>query len=54
VGRPRRTFGATVLAVREPDGLTVSPSWDLPVPTGRTLSYVARARIEVHELVASR
>jgi voltage-gated potassium channel len=49
-----RTFGATVLAVRGPDGLTVSPSWDAPVHEGTTLYYVARARIKAKQLLASR
>jgi voltage-gated potassium channel len=49
-----RTFGATVLAVRGSDGLTVSPSWDAPVHEGTTLYYVARARIKAQELLASR
>ena len=29
-----RTHGATVLAVRDSDGLVVSPPWDRPVPAG--------------------
>jgi voltage-gated potassium channel len=49
-----RTFGATVLALRGPDGLVVSPPWDTPVPEGTTLYYVARTRIEARELLASR
>jgi voltage-gated potassium channel len=49
-----RTFGATVLALRGADGLTVSPPWDTPVPEGTTLYYVARTRIEAGELLASR
>jgi voltage-gated potassium channel len=49
-----RGFGATVLAVRDSDGLTVSPSWDRPVPAGTTLYYVAGRRIEARELAAAR
>ena len=45
-----RRFGATVLAVRTADGLTVSPSWDTPVAAGTTLYYVGRARIGTAEL----
>ncbi|RZU31136.1 potassium channel family protein [Blastococcus saxobsidens] len=45
-----RTFGATVLAVRGPDGLRVSPAWDTPVPEGATLYYVAGQRIPAEQL----
>jgi voltage-gated potassium channel len=48
-----RTFGATVLAVRSGDVLTVSPAWDTPMTEGTTLYYVARARIAVGEVVGS-
>jgi voltage-gated potassium channel len=48
-----RTFGATVLAVRGPGGLTVSPSWDSPIGEGTTLYYIARSRISVEELLAT-
>ena len=41
-----QSFGATLLAVRTSDGLTVSPPWDHPVPVGTTLYYVARERID--------
>ena len=41
-----RTFGATLLAVRHRGELTVSPSWDAPLPAGATVYYVARSRIE--------
>ena len=41
-----QTFGATVLAVRDADGLVVSPSWDQPVPGGATLYYIAQERID--------
>jgi voltage-gated potassium channel len=40
-----RTYGATLLALRGPAGLQVSPPWDTEVPTGATLYYVARRRI---------
>lgn len=43
-------FGATVLALRGPDGLTVSPAWDTPVPAGTTLYHVGRRRIAGREL----
>ncbi len=49
-----RTFGATLLAVRGPDGLVVSPSWETPVPEGTTLYYVAGDRIDVGRLAAGR
>ena len=41
-----QALGATVLAVREADGLVVSPPWDSAVPEGATLYYVARERID--------
>ena len=49
-----RTFGATVLAVRTGEVLTVNPAWDTPVPEGTTLYYVGRARIPAGELLAVR
>jgi voltage-gated potassium channel len=49
-----RTFGATVLAVRGPDGLVVSPPWDTSVPAGTTLYYVAGQRIGAERLAAAR
>jgi voltage-gated potassium channel len=49
-----RTFGATVLAVRQDGGLLVSPSWDEPVAAGATLYYVARERIDDARLAAGR
>nr|WP_221203401.1 potassium channel family protein [Modestobacter versicolor] len=49
-----RTFCATVLALRGPDGLRVNPPWDTPVPEGTTLYYVGRSRIGSAELLAAR
>jgi voltage-gated potassium channel len=49
-----RTFGATALAVRGAEGLTVSPSWDTPVPEGTTVYYVGRSRIGASELLGAR
>ena len=49
-----RTHGATVLAVRDADGLVVSPPWDRPVPEGTTLYYVAAQRIDAKQLTAGR
>jgi voltage-gated potassium channel len=49
-----RTFGATVLALRTPDGLVVSPPWDRPVPEGCTLYYVAKERIVADRLTTAR
>ena len=40
-----RTHGATLLAVRGPDGLRVSPPWDAPLAPDATLYYVAAQRI---------
>ena len=48
------TFGATALAVRDADGLTVSPRWDRPVSAGTTLYYVATRRIGARELTGAR
>ncbi|MGY1914020.1 NAD-binding protein [Blastococcus sp. SYSU DS0973] len=45
-------FGATVLAVRGPDGLAVSPPWDTRVAAGTTLYYVAAGRITTRQLIA--
>ncbi|SEP23853.1 ion channel [Trujillonella endophytica] len=48
-----RRFGATLLAVRGPDGeLVVSPPWDRPVPAGTTLYYVARERLGAERIFA--
>ena len=47
-----RTFGATLLAVRDAQGLTVSPPWDAPLPEGTTVYYVAQARIDADLLAA--
>jgi voltage-gated potassium channel len=41
-----RTFGATLLAVRDASGLTVSPDWDTPLGDGTTLYYVAAERLD--------
>jgi len=49
-----QTFGATVLAVRTGEGLTVNPAWDTPVPEGATLYYVGRSRIPAGELLSAR
>jgi len=45
-----RTFGATLLAIRQQDALVVSPPWDHPVSRGATLYYVARERIDATRL----
>ena len=49
-----RTHGATLLAVRDGEGLVVSPPWDRPVPAGTTLYYVAAERIDGQRLTAGR
>lgn len=49
-----RTHGATLLAVRDGDGLRVSPPWDRPVAAGTTLYYVAAERIDAQRLSAGR
>ncbi|WP_448613400.1 potassium channel family protein [Modestobacter sp. URMC 112] len=48
------TFGATALAVRDEQGLTVSPPWDRPIRAGTTVYYVATRRIASEELAAAR
>jgi len=42
-----RTFGATLLAVRDGSELVVSPPWDAALPAGTTVYYVASSRIDV-------
>ncbi|MCW2699545.1 MAG: Ion transport 2 domain protein [Blastococcus sp.] len=49
-----RSFGATVLAVRDDAGLVVSPPWDRLVPEGTTLYYVAGERIDPRVAAAGR
>jgi voltage-gated potassium channel len=49
-----RTHGATVLAVRDGDGLRVSPPWDRPVREGTTLYYVATERIDAQRMSIGR
>jgi len=49
-----RTFGATLLAMRGPDGLVVSPPWVTPLAEGATLYYVAGQRIDGARLTAGR
>src|SRR3712207_5365114 len=49
-----RTFGATLLALRDERGLVVSPPWDTPVPEGTTLYYVAAQRTELGQRSAGR
>lgn len=41
-----RDFGATVIAVRDRDALTVGPDWKSPVAAGTTLYYLAAHRID--------
>jgi voltage-gated potassium channel len=49
-----RTYGATVLAVRDKEQLIVSPPWPHPVGEGTTLYYVAEERIDAERLAAGR
>jgi voltage-gated potassium channel len=49
-----RSFGATVLAVREGGDLRVSPPWDTPLAPGATLYYVAGKRIDPARLAPGR
>ena len=48
-----RTFGATLLAVRDQGGLTVSPPWDRVLAAGTTVYYVAAKRLDPGALAAS-
>jgi len=41
-----RAFRATLLAVRDTNGLVVSPPWDQPIGVGATLYYIADSRID--------
>ncbi len=45
-----RTFGATVLAVRGADGLTVNPAWDGDLPPGAVLYYVSSRALGQDEI----
>ena len=49
-----RTFGATLLAVRDGSGLTVSPPWDAALAAGSTVYYVASARIDAGRFAGRR
>ncbi|WP_028931745.1 ion channel [Pseudonocardia asaccharolytica] len=49
-----REFAATLLAVRTRDRLLVSPRWEVPVPAGSVLYYVAAERIAADRIAASR
>jgi len=49
-----RHFGATLLAVRQGDGLQVSPGWDTPIQPGALLYYVAAQRIDQNRLAQTR
>lgn len=49
-----RHFGATVIAVRDADGLQVSPEWDAAIRDGSLLYYLAAARIDESRLAAAR
>jgi voltage-gated potassium channel len=45
-----RTFGATLLAVRDGAGMVVSPAWDRQLDAGTVLYYVADQRIDAVRL----
>ena len=45
-----RTFGATLLAVRDSDGMTVSPAWDRQLDEDTVLYYLADQRIDAERL----
>lgn len=49
-----RHFAATLLAVRQGDGLQVSPGWDTPLQAGALLYYVAAQRIDQTRLAQAR
>jgi voltage-gated potassium channel len=46
-----RSFGATLLAARTPDGLLLTPPWDHPLDEQSTLYYIARERIDAGRLL---
>ncbi|HCA86540.1 MAG TPA: ion transporter [Streptomyces sp.] len=48
-----RDFGATVIAVRQDDGMTVSPAWAAPLTAGAVLYYLAEQRIDPGRLPAT-
>ena len=48
-----RSFGATLLAMRTPDGLVLSPPWDHPVDERTTLYYIAGRRLDADRLLRS-
>lgn len=41
-----RSFAATIIAVRDADGVRVSPAWDTTLPPGTTVYYLAARRID--------
>ena len=47
-------FGATLIAVRQGDGLLVSPAWDTPIEAGAVLYYLAEHRIDEARLASTR
>jgi voltage-gated potassium channel len=47
-----QSHGATVIAVRQPEGLLISPAWDTSLDPGATLYYVAAERIVDPELAS--
>lgn len=49
-----RRFGATVIAVRGPDELRVSPPWDAVVGSGATVYYLAAKRLDRTALESAR
>jgi voltage-gated potassium channel len=49
-----KRFGATVIAVRQGDGLAVSPAWDTPIQDGAVLYYLADHRIDESRLAQTR
>ena len=49
-----RRFGATLIAVRQEDGLLVSPPWDTPIQAGAMLYYLAAHRIDQTRLAGVR
>lgn len=49
-----RRFGATVIAVRQGDGLSVSPAWDTPIQADAVLYYVADHRLDESQLSQTR
>ncbi|WP_019814590.1 ion channel [Saccharomonospora saliphila] len=48
-----REYGATLLAARTADGLTVNPSWQARLPPGSTVYYISASPLSAKQLEAA-